>query len=353
MSNKSNLGNRLALTTALAGILFAGYGGRSVYAGTCVGAVGAYTCSGTANSGTDITQNLAYAGAPALSVTTTAGFGIDTSVSGGMAVYLDKISGIGDLLFTDTNAAAITGDNIGIHARNRGGGAISITTTGVVTGTGANSTGIYASNNGTNLLIDARADVSGGSVGIGAYNYGNGEISVITTGVVTGTNLDGISVYNSYFYTTDMLIDTQADVSGGFTGIFVRNYGAGTTTIITAGVVTGTNRDGIFGRNSPISTNLLIDAQADVSGRSTGIDVINAGVGMTSITTAGVVTGTDFSGIYARNLSTSTNLLISAQADVSGYRDGVEAHNKGSGETSITTAGAVTGTRYSGIYAIQ
>jgi len=33
-----NLGSRLALSTALAGILFAGYGGRSAYAGTCVGA---------------------------------------------------------------------------------------------------------------------------------------------------------------------------------------------------------------------------------------------------------------------------------------------------------------------------
>ena len=82
--NRPNLQSRLAVSTALAAIVLCGYGGRKVYAGSCVGAAGTYTCSGAANSVTDVTQTINPG--VVLTVTTTAGFGIDTSVTGGDAL---------------------------------------------------------------------------------------------------------------------------------------------------------------------------------------------------------------------------------------------------------------------------
>ncbi|MCF6264706.1 MAG: hypothetical protein L3J24_14125 [Xanthomonadales bacterium] len=90
-------------------------------------------------------------------------------------------------------------------------------------------------------------------------------------------------------------------------------------------------------------TNLQIDAQADVSGGITGISARNTGVGMTSITTTGVVTGIIGYGIFGLNFSSATDLLIDAQADVSSGRVGISARNFGTGTTTITTNAAITG----------
>ncbi|MBL4622528.1 MAG: hypothetical protein JKY89_09025, partial [Immundisolibacteraceae bacterium] len=61
------------------------------------------------------------------------------------------------------NAAAVSGAKYGVNARNIGSGALTITTSGAVTGT--NDDGIYARNAGTDLTINA-ASVTGGIRGI-------------------------------------------------------------------------------------------------------------------------------------------------------------------------------------------
>ena len=110
---------RLAPTTALFAILLGGYSGREARAGACYASGGgAYNCTGAANAAADVTQTLS--GGP-LTVTTTPGFGIDTSTSGGDALKLTGNSGA--LSFTDNYASAITGALSGIDARNYGAGA--------------------------------------------------------------------------------------------------------------------------------------------------------------------------------------------------------------------------------------
>jgi hypothetical protein len=152
-----SLRQRLAFGTALASVMLGGYGSRAAYAGSCYlpGGPGSYLCTLGANAATDLTQTLT--GAP-LTVTTSAGFGIDTSTTGGNAFYL---IGTGGLTFTDAHSSTITGASRGIAARNFGSGALDITTSGVVTGAGGD--GVYARNfNGTTDLTIAAADVAGG-----------------------------------------------------------------------------------------------------------------------------------------------------------------------------------------------
>ena len=93
------------------------------------------------------------------------------------------------------DAADVTGAVVGIIARNYGNGALSITTTGTVTGT--SGVGIYALNEGapgTNLTIIA-AVVTGGDYGIHAMQFSTGELSITAIGTVTATGGLGNGIY--------------------------------------------------------------------------------------------------------------------------------------------------------------
>ncbi len=383
---------RLALSTALASAALVGYGTRGAYAGACLLNVGTYECSGAAAAG-DVTQTLS--GAP-LNVTTDPGFGIDTSLTGGDAFTLD---GTGGLTFTDNNNSAITGVVDGIDADNAGGGVLSITTTGQVTGTNGYGINAYNDTNGAGLTISA-AGVSGGDYGITAFNEGANALSVTATGQVTGTNSGGIRAYNSYTgtdltilavgvtggdygiearnygagalsvtatgpvegtgltgilafnngYGTDLTVSAAAATGGNY-GILASNYGTGALNVTATGQVTGTGggSDGIRAYNDTYGTDLTIDV-AGVSGGSDGIAAANYGTGALSITATGLVEGTNIDGINTSNSSYGTDLTIEV-ADVSGSRFGISAENEGSGALSVTATGLVEGTVAIGIYA--
>ncbi|MCF6226369.1 MAG: IPTL-CTERM sorting domain-containing protein [Xanthomonadales bacterium] len=404
MNKLPKLGNRLALTTALAGILLSSYGGRSAYAGSCVGAAGTYACSGVADA-TDTTQNLAFSGA--MTVTTNAGFGIDTSVTGGTAMSIYHQSGSGGLTFTDANSAPITGANTGIYAVNYGDGALNITTTGAVTGnTGA---GIYAYNYraATDLSINAQGTVAGQRNGIITASVGAGQTTITTTAAVTGANEIGITArlgkYNNVpnavssfklsgkgagskiqgghptSFGTNLSINSQATVTGGEIGISAFSSGSGFLSITTTAAVTGTNEIGITatlgkynsvgqatassfklsgrgagskiqGGHPTYGTNLSINSQAAVTGGGVGISAFNAGSGFLSITTTAAVTGTNIYGISAISFS-GADLTIDASDTVTGGYTGIRVANTGSGVTTITTTAAVIGNSSEGIFA--
>ncbi len=297
--------------SALLVSLSSGYG--RAFAGSCVGALGTYLCSGAAAfpPGTDTTQNLS---APNLTVTTVAGFGID--VSAGPAFNL-VASGSG-ITFIDSYFSGITGATNGIWARNSGSGALSISSSGTV---------------------------SGGIHGIYATNSGSGALSISSSGAVTSTISSAIIALNSSSG-TDLTIAT-ANVSGGSYGIRARNYGSGALSISSSGPITGASSRGIETLNYSAGTDLTI-ATTNVSGATDGIFAVNYGSGALSISSSGMVAGTSGYGIFALNYG-GTDLTI-ATADVSGA-DGIYAVNYGSGGLSITTSGTVTGTSGYGIFA--
>ena len=242
----------------------------------------------------------------------------------------------------------VTGNRAGIFASNNGSGALSITTSGTVTG----KKGIYARNDGTDLLIATVDSVTGGDTGIYANNVGIGALNIITSGAVEGKLNAGIYARNDG---TDLEIVTADSVTGYEYGITAVNNGTGALSITTSGAVEGKSFIGIGAFNWENGTSLTIEASDSVTGNVYGIRALNEGIGALSITTSGAVTSGEeapaYAGILAVNYGTS--LTIEASDSVTGNVYGIRALNEGTGALSITTSGAVEGQTLGGITALN
>ena len=178
MSKRSFLA-RLALGTALAGKALYGYGPRRAYAGACAPGllVGEYDCNGAATAA-DTTQTF-----DANTVGLEDGFGIDTSATGGNALDITNADGeVLGLAITDDFAAAIIGATNGLVAASYDG-SLTISLTGSVTGQTQAGISVYNATGDTDITA---ATVSGGNGGIFALHQGSGAVSITTTGAVTG-----------------------------------------------------------------------------------------------------------------------------------------------------------------------
>ena len=148
-------------------------------------------------------------------------------------------------------------------------------------------------------------------------------------------------------------VNTNGALTGGNYGILAFNYGSGALSITADGDVTGTNYTGILARNSSYSTDLDVTTGTGtaVTGGYYGIYARNAGTGALSITADGDVEGTNIVGISALNLGTDLDVTTGADTNVTGGNYGIRALNLGSGALSITADGDVEGTNNTGIYA--
>lgn len=274
--------------------------------------------------------------------------GIDLSSSNGLTQI--QVSGTIDAgrdgIEADTSGGAITinantviGGRHGIEVDHGGTDAVTITTTGEVTG-GVGYNGIYASNSstGTELTITANT-VTGGTTGIYADNDGSGALSITTTGTVTGSGDDGIYAYNSSDG-TDLTIVADT-VTGGTDGIFANNDGSGALSITANGTVTGTASNGIDADNSDNGTNLMINV-SDVRGDGDALTATNRGNGYMSVLATGEVYSASGRGIDVVN-DNGTSLSISANnVTAAGSQHGIFARNDGSGNLNITSRGTIT-----------
>jgi len=379
----NSLRERLALGTAMAGVMLTGYG--RALAGTC-NTANPIVCTGSANTATDVTQAINFT--TSTTANTAMGFGIDTSMSGGAAISLTNygrfvdansstITGatfgivgvnntpIAGLKITTTGvvtgksgdginltlgamnsgtggvyAATVTGSHSGVIAQANGSGTIVITTTGQVTGSGAD--GIFANLNGANGDVHVTAaGVSGATNGIRAFVNGFGVVAVTSSGAVVGGTMNGI--YAADNFNSRGATVNAASVSGGLSGI--RALGLNTiygTTVSATGAITGTNAAGLFVRNHGYG--LTITA-AQVTGGREGIYAQNYRSGVLSVTTTGPVTstGTRFAGVLASNQNAAARDVIVSTAAVTANGAGIQAYNKGNRLTQVTASGTVTG----------
>lgn len=264
-----------------------------------------------------------------------------------------------------------TANSNGIDARNYGSGYLKIAADGVVFGNLNDA--IYARNYGTNLTIEtgAQSVIKGGGNGIGAYNYGDGNLTITANGVVGGYSDEGsgIKAVNrfgdflkpgtdewGYGYGVDLTITTGAAsvVTGKSYGIDARNFGDGDLTIKAYGQVTGKTAEGIYaldgGEGGDVT--IITGAGSSVTGAYNAITARNFGEGNLAITVAGAVTGNAGSGIVALNLS-SQNLTIktAAGSTVDAAFDGISAFNFGGGDTEVVVDGVLTSRNLRGIMA--
>lgn len=401
--------NRLLVSTAMAGATLLGLG-QNADAACTPAAPPNYVCSGVNTTGQIVPSGIGLpldAGdlltlllAPANpAVTTDPGFSVSTSdpfalgiLGKGAVSYTDANSsalssttGIGlgvvslvpqvappyygpnpgGAVTIDTNGA-LTGALIGLAAIDTGDGATAVNATGDITATGANGYGVLVYSLGSDADVTTGI-VSGTNVGISAINQGaTAALSITANGDVTGGTGDGIhavnggqqlDVVNTILNGTvtfsgptvpagsDLNVTAYGKVTGGRYGIFASNDGSGATSIIaTTAAVAGSSEDGIYATNGTTATDLTVSAAA-VSGKG-GIAVTNNGTGFTSVTATGLVTGASNNGIDA--YTDGAGLTVSAAA-VNGGFAGIYAQNNGTGATSVTATGTVTGTADNGI----
>ena len=264
-------------------------------------------------------------------------------------------SGTGINVFNNTiaqnlavTAAGASGGTSGIYVTNLGTGATMVTASGDVTGTSDTGIFAYSDYSTTSLTVEADASVTGGHYGISAENRGAGATSVMAKGDVTGTETIGIDAV-TYGNAANLAVEADARVSGGIYGISVQNNGTGFTSVTVKGDVTGTGNTGIFANNGSGATNLTVEADARVTGGYYGISAHNYGTGATSVTAKGDVTGISRSGIYVYNDTNTTDLTVMADGSVTGESGGIFAENFGSGATLVAAKGNVTGTGNTGI----
>ena len=216
-------------------------------------------------------------------VTGTTSFGIFAQIRNGT-----------DLAVTTGAGTTVTGGDSGIYARNYGSGALTVTANRDVTGT--NRWGILARNrNGTDLTVTTGVNttVTGGRIGIFGHNYGGGALTITANGDVTGGINDGIYVRNHSSAGTDLTVTTGAGttVTGRQTGVHANNFGSGVLTITANGDVTGTNIDGIWAQNyygGPIL--ITVGSASAVTSDGTGF-AIKTLRGPSDVTVAGTLNG--------------------------------------------------------------
>ena len=144
----------------------------------------------------------------------------DVTSVGGVAIAASQLSaaGAGDIDVAAVNTSGV----LGISVLNRGSGAIRVTATGAVTGTGGS--GILATNTvvGGDIGIAAAA-VTGTTFAINVDNRGTGDTTVASTADVIATAGDGLRITASAS-TVDTTVDA-VNTSGTNGGININANG--------------------------------------------------------------------------------------------------------------------------------
>ncbi len=317
----SKIRTQLAVTTAIATALF-GYGGRRAYAACAQTAAPNYLCSGAETTA----QNLPYDNA---NVYTDNTFSV-TGASG----YAINISAQGNLAFTDTFAATVTGDQ-GLHVN--------------VTGDDPD-TGLVSS-----IIITANSHISTtAGAGIVAQNHGTGDtdidfeghISAHSTGLYAANSTGGGDLGIKVGATAYVYSDTS-------TGVYAHNHGLGSTTLDIYGKVAGYSNPGIEAHN--LGTDLTINAatgSAIKSHSGEGIRADNQGSGDLTVWVDSDVSSDLGRGILAGNTGGDLSVTVGSHGDVEGGGDdGIRANQNGTGAASVSVSdnGSVSSDAAAGI----
>ena len=364
--------------------LGSGTGGVSVIAtGAVVGTVdyGIHARTGLSGTGLTVSAGTVTGGKTGIRALGSGTGGVSVIATGAVVGTVDYgihartgLSGTG----LTVSAGTVTGGKTGIRALGSGTGGVSVTATGAVVGTV--DYGIYAMTapTGTDLTVSAGA-VTGGKTGIKAVGSGSGAVSVSATGEVMGSGTIGVIVSGGTG-TGDMTVSV-ATVSGE-DGIDARQTGTGDLTVRARSVMA--KRGGVKAVGSGAgNVTVNVDESVHVEGdEAWGVDALASGDGDLSVTLGSVTAGNfavkaissgagsvSVSASYARvrrSSGNNNNEIVAIQASGGSTSTGVavavgtafssevgiDALHEGTGDLSVTATGSVTGTRTVGIRAI-
>ena len=317
------------------------------------------TTSGT----THLVVNLSNAGE------VSAGASIITAA--GDALKLTQTSGARNITFTQSGTGAITGAEHAINVQNAGSGAVSINTTGTVTGGTGSAISVY---NARETFADAGSNVTISAAGlltsskadaVNVFNGTSGTDLSVTVATVTTTAPD---VDKTRPATTNTASATYVI---SYSAIRAENAGTGALTVVATGSVSSMHGTAIHAANRghlPTSgdqvrgTNVVVTT-GTVSGGRSGIVAYNSGTGSVTVTATGAITANRGFGVDATNRGTgaltvsvttvSANDGLSAGDAEEGSHGGIRAINDdpGTGKVDVSATGDVSTDQGHGIYA--
>ena len=318
------------------------------------------TTSGT----THLVVNLSNAGE------VSAGASIITAA--GDALKLTQTSGARNITFTQSGTGAITGAEHAINVQNAGSGAVSINTTGTVTGGTGSAISVY---NARETFADAGSNVTISAAGLLTSSKAD------AVNVFNGSSGTGLSVNVATVTTTAPDVDrvrlpadpqdTSATYTISYSAIRAENAGTGALTVVATGSVSSMHGTAIHAANRghlPTSgdqvrgTNVVVTT-GTVSGGRSGIVAYNSGTGSVTVTATGAITANRGFGVDATNRGTgaltvsvttvSANDGLSAGDAEEGRHGGIRAINDdpGTGKVDVSATGDVSTDQGHGIYA--
>ncbi|MGP2427832.1 autotransporter outer membrane beta-barrel domain-containing protein, partial [Yersinia sp. 2538 StPb PI] len=197
----------------------------------------------------------------------------------------------------------------------------------------------------------AHAGSCTGSLGIytcsGPQDSATDVTQLLSGSPLSVTTAPGFGIVTSSGYAFDLYNtnglnftdDNGATITGELAGIYARNN-SGALSITSTGTVTSTASNGIDAYNNLTGTDLILQV-ADVFGNLNGVSAGNSGTGVTSLTTTGTVTGITEYGIYYSSLNGLGPVLVSVNtgSTVQGGRSGISVNSNF--PIDITNAGTV------------
>ena len=300
-----------------------------VEAGSCTeesGMTGMWTCTGAAQPGIDNRQAILGRDSQDLHITGDATF--DLNVSGTEAFELRNGADATTIEIDLSNNNDITSDFNAILISSGSTEAVTVTTNGNITSTGANYSAIDISN--------------------------DGEVTVTTDGTVMGGYGIRVAASSSADIASDINVTTNGSVTGGAEGMFITQGTSGAVNVMTTGTVTSNNEEAIWvvhhdmGDINITTSNTITTNAADKN----AIHANHTSTGNITLTVNGSVVGG--SSANAVNLSTASGdatIILGTDAsftrgiDVSGVMGTASLEIGGTGDRSfdIGDLPAITG----------
>jgi outer membrane autotransporter protein len=297
-----------------------------------------------ADAGTDVTVNATNVRGETLGIfaSNTAAGDIGVTTTG--LVQANATTGVGLTARNGANSRNIAVSvnavdaGTGVFIENAGSGTTSFTATGAVQGRSGNGIQIQTRTTAGGTTINA-VDVAGGEDGILATLSGQGAVTVNTTGHVSGATFTGISI-NRASSVGDLSLNVNR-VTGATTGVLVTNTG-GSVNFNATGQLTAGTGSGASLNNTSSSRDMIVSV-VSAQGGVNGLSVSNSGTGVTQVTATGSLIGGTGDGLFAFGNINSTDLTVNI-VDASGGRFGLIAQlGGGSGNARVTSTGTVRG----------
>ena len=243
-------------------------------------------------------------------------------------------------------SSANTVSSEGIDAWITGGAA----STGNVSVTGAgniyaNSSGIYAFNNGSGTVtINTTGNTTGGGDGLRAIGYG-GQVSIYNSGQVYAASNGIYARHNAATGGIDITNNGNvgsSTTSVGNLGIYARNFGGGT------GSVSVTGSGNVYASNGGVRTfnngtgGTTVNIGGNVTTNGNGFNVVDNGGGVVGVTTGGTISAGS-NGVYANASGGAGSLSVTTNGLVDSAGNGIVAIQSNTGGLTVTENGGISG----------